>query len=97
MEAEVGLGGAVVMDSLTPKSQETGDPGLEMMLADTWAMTSWTGSWLETSSRRRTTWWWVCGGSTGAGYEVVVTTKEDFIYTRCSKLKGVKEVKVSTV
>ena len=52
MEAEVGLGGAVVMDSLTPKSQETGDPGLEMMLADTWAMTSWTGSWLETSSRR---------------------------------------------
>ena len=39
MVAEVGLGGAVVMLSFTPKSQVTGDPGLERMLAETcWMM-----------------------------------------------------------
>ena len=40
MVAEVGLGGAVVMLSFTPKSQVTGDPGLERILAETCWMTS---------------------------------------------------------
>ena len=35
IEAEVGRGGAVVMLSFTPKSHVTGEPGLEMMEADT--------------------------------------------------------------
>ena len=35
MEADWGRGGAVVMLSFTPKSQVTGEPGLEMMAADT--------------------------------------------------------------
>ena len=40
IEAEVGRGGAVVMLSFTPKSQVTGEPGLEMMEADTCWITS---------------------------------------------------------
>ena len=44
-EADVGRGGAVVMLSFTPKSQDTGEPGREMRLADTWAITSCAGSW----------------------------------------------------
>ena len=35
MLADWGLGGAEVIDSFTPKPQDSGDPGLEMMLAET--------------------------------------------------------------
>ena len=41
-EADWGRGGLAVMLSLTPKSQVTGDPGLEIMLADTcWITSRW--------------------------------------------------------
>ena len=41
-EADCGLGGLAVILSFTPKSQVTGDPGLEIILADTcWITSRW--------------------------------------------------------
>ena len=58
--AVCGLGGATVMDSLTPKFQVTGDPGLERILLGTSPTTSW-----------RITDWWAKGYKLDTSYLVL--------------------------
>jgi hypothetical protein len=50
-EAESGLGGATVMDSLTPKFQVTGDPGLDRTLLGTSPTTSWNNTDIKQAGR----------------------------------------------
>ena len=65
-EADRGLGGATVMDSLTPKFQVTGDPGLDRTLLGTSLTTSWKNTDIKQAGLSLALLsslpcaWWVC-------------------------------------